>query len=191
MKGNIMSSINSIAYKLCKSKHLHESTVADTQYRHYLESHRAGVREYYEKVLRPVLHQEGISHQDMSEIEMLIETHDASKYGEEEFGAYRDYFYDPEHHSRSSEAFNLAWLHHQNHNPHHWQYWVLINDVDEPQVHPLDMPFKYIMELLCDWASAGRHYGNTAYSWYQQQKDKLIITDRTRDILEKYIVYFK
>lgn len=26
------------------------------------------------------------------------------------------------------EAFDLAWLKHQKRNPHHWQYWLLIND---------------------------------------------------------------
>jgi len=27
-----------------------------------------------------------------------------------------------------SEAFDIAWLHHQNRNKHHWQYWLLVND---------------------------------------------------------------
>lgn len=25
-------------------------------------------------------------------------------------------------------AFKVAWLHHQNRNKHHWQYWLLVND---------------------------------------------------------------
>ena len=69
--------------------------------------------------------------------------------------------------------------------------WCLINDVDEPQIRPLDMPFKYIIEMLCDWQSAGEHYGNTAYEWYNRQKDKMILSDYTRSIVEKYIDNFK
>lgn len=165
----------------------------DAQYRAYLDKHRNGVRKVYEDIMLPLLYSnEDLDESDYSEIEELIETHDASKDDPVEFDAYRDHFYDPEKNPKSgNEAYNMAWNHHQKSNPHHWQYWCLINDVDEPQVQPLDMPFKYIVEMLCDWQSAGQHYGNTAYDWYHKQKNKMKLSENTRKIVEKYIGYFK
>jgi len=168
-----------------------EKIRASMQYDAYLKKHTEGVRRAFESIMLPLLREENISQEEVDHIQGIIEMHDKSKYGQEEFPAYRDYFYDPEHNSRSSEAFNLAWMHHQNHNPHHWQYWCLINDVDEPQVQALDMPKAYVVEMLCDWQSAGNHYGNTAYDWYEKQKDKMILSENTRKLVEKYIEYFK
>lgn len=45
--------------------------------------------------------------------------------------------------------FDLARNYHQKRNKHHWQYWVLI--MDSGEVKALDMPEKYIKEMLCDW----------------------------------------
>lgn len=53
--------------------------------------------------------------------------HDISKYSEEEYRAYDDYFYPNEYsYGFVKDRFQYAWLHHQNTNKHHWQYWVLI-----------------------------------------------------------------
>ena len=163
----------------------------DAQYLSYLDRHRAGVRKFYDSIMLPILEEEMVDEELLHEIEELIANHDASKNDPVEFNAYRDYFYDKENHSRSSEEFNQAWNHHQKCNPHHWQYWVLVNDVDEPQYQPMDIPLKYIAEMLCDWHSAGNHYGNTAYEWYEKQKDKMILSENTRKLIEKYIVHFK
>lgn len=140
----------------------------------------------------PILREDrDIDEQFLGEIYQNIKNHDKSKESPEEWEAYRDYFYSPEDNPRTTEAFNLAWNHHQKSNPHHWQYWCLVNDVDEPQVQALDMPFVYVIEMLCDWQSAGNHYGNTAYEWYEKQKSKMILSDATRELVEKYIGIFK
>ena len=121
----------------------------------------------------------------------VCNTHDLSKSEPSEYIAYDEYFYGGNKSYEVVKNFNYAWLKHIHHNPHHWQYWCLINDVDEPQVEALDMPFKYIVEMLCDWQSAGNHYGNTAYDWYEKQKEKMILSENTRKTVEKYIGYFK
>jgi hypothetical protein len=70
--------------------------------------------------------------------------HDISKLFPSEFIPYARYFYGdyPErltvyekthHWSLKNKAqiayeFDLAWLKHQKRNPHHWQYWLLVND---------------------------------------------------------------
>ena len=175
-------------------KKLYESNREKTPnelYEEYLIKHRQGVVDVYHNVIEPILRDEGVESAILDKIEELIYDHDASKFSDAEWDAYRDYFYDKENHPRSSEAFNHAWKHHQNHNPHHWNYWVLINDVDEPQVQALDMPFEYVIEMLCDWQSAGNHYGNTAYDWYNKNGNRMILSDNTRKIIEKYIGYLK
>lgn len=175
-------------------KRLLESTdlTPDQLYEEYLTKHKQGVRESYKKLYDILLTESDLTVEELGEIEELIDHHDEHKYSDEEWDAYRDHFYDPENNPRSNSiAFDIAWNHHQKHSPHHWQYWCLINDVDEPQVKALDIPIKYIIEMLCDWQSAGNHYGNTAYDWYSKQKDKMILSDKTREIVEKYIEYFR
>ncbi len=70
-------------------------------------------------------------------------------------------------------AFDRAWNHHQKHNKHHWQYWVLM--YDHPELEPeilLDMPDRYRVEMLADWRGAGRAYGNPdTKGWYAEHKD--------------------
>lgn len=56
-----------------------------------------------------------------------IEFHDMSKNTPDEYTPYDNYFYG-EQTPAIIEAFNRAWLMHIHRNPHHWQYWVLIND---------------------------------------------------------------
>lgn len=52
-----------------------------------------------------------------------IYSHDLSKYD-----AYDAYFYGGNRSYAVVQDFNRALLHHIYRNPHHWQYWVLIND---------------------------------------------------------------
>lgn len=175
-----------------KKRRIRESeNTPEDKYKDYLAKHRQGVKDNYYDIMLPILEDEGIDEEVLSRIEELIKIHDASKDDSPEFEAYSEYYYDKKNHSRSSEEYNQAWNHHQKSNPHHWQYWCLINDVDEPQLQPLDMPLEYVIEMLCDWQSAGHHYGNTAYEWYEQQKDKMLLSDNTRELVEKYIIHFK
>ena len=88
------------------------------------------------------------------------------------------------------QDFDVAWLHHQNCNPHHWQYWILRRDEGKEAV--IDMPVKYIIEMLCDRHSFSRKDNNsTAYKWYYSNIDKIKISENTRKIVEKYIGFFK
>lgn len=160
------------------------------KYDRYLQKHRRMVLECYESIMKPTLLSEGYPESVLSKIQENIETHDDSKYGEKEWEAYQNYFYDSEKYPRNTEAFNEAWNHHQKANPHHWQYWCLVNDVDEPQIQPVDMPLVYIVEMLCDWHAAGKHYGNTAKEWYEKQGPRMLLSENTRFMVESYIDLF-
>jgi hypothetical protein len=120
---------------------------------------------------------------------MHIIHHDLSKWDEEEYKAYDDYFYGKEKTQKVEDAFNYAWLHHIHNNPHHWQHWVLINDDDG--IHALEMPEAYVVELICDWWSFSHKTGklDEIFNWYRIHKTNMILHRNTKvmieDILDK------
>jgi hypothetical protein len=99
--------------------------------------------------------------------------------GRNKSGYYRPYTDDP--------AFNLALHYHVTHSKHHWQYWSI--QVDAEGGIPVDIPDKYLKEMLCDWIGAsiasGRGSGG-AKTWYIENGIKLLLSDTTR----KYITRF-
>jgi len=54
--------------------------------------------------------------------------HDLSKFFPAEFLAYAENFYGDKS-TANSDGFDRAWLHHQNANNHHWQYWLIQYDI--------------------------------------------------------------
>ncbi len=78
--------------------------------------------------------------------------------------------------------FDRAWNHHQKTQPHHWQYWVLITDSDEPRLKPLPIPQRFVLEMVADWYGAGMAISGTKdiEAWFFKNKDKIILEDGTR-----------
>lgn len=117
--------------------------------------------------------------------------HDASKSTVAEYDAYDKYFYGKNKSYEVVQNFNYAWLHHIHRNPHHWQYWVLINDEPGRGTVVLDMPYDYILEMICDWWSFSWKKGELyeIFSWYNQHKAYIQMSAKTRatveDILDK------
>ena len=52
--------------------------------------------------------------------------------------------------------FALAWLNHENRNPHHWGYWIPRSGAQAGR--PLPMPETYVREMVADWHGASRAY---------------------------------
>ena len=69
----------------------------------------------------------------------LIKEHDESKFSEEEFDAYAQKWCG---NGEESFEYEEAWKHHWMNNAHHPEYWL-----------GEDMPYIYILEMLCDWGS--------------------------------------
>lgn len=84
--------------------------------------------------------------------------HDWQKFTLTEWSPYVQSFYGPwKYEERPQwliEAFDRAWLHHQHHGPHHWQYWILREDSGALKL--IEMPDRYRREMLADWRGAGR-----------------------------------
>lgn len=160
------------------------------EYLQYLDDHISNVKYSWYNMLKPSMLEDGYDQQDLADAEMCIENHDLSKYDDDEFDAYCNYFYsDPKNgFSKNSKAFDEAWLNHIHKNPHHWQHWVLLRDSGE--IEPQDIPMKYICEMLCDWHSfSGKDPNSTASAWYKSNKSKMKLSDKTRRIVEKLLVY--
>lgn len=117
-----------------------------------------------------------------------VAAHDESKYKREEYEAYDGYFYGGNRSYDVVTAFDYAWLIHQRRNPHHWQYWVLIQD-DQAGLKPLIMPNSYILEMIADWWSFSWKSGNLEeiFDWYEKHKNGMLLHDRTRKIVEKIL----
>jgi len=122
--------------------------------------------------------------------------HDVSKLSPSEWRPYVNVFfgktksprdetgaYDP---SSIGGDFDNAWLHHQHHNPHHWQYWVLLGDEGKEKI--LNMPIKYRKEMLADWRGAGRaHRTPNTVVWYMSNKEKMRLHPETRNWIERQL----
>lgn len=83
--------------------------------------------------------------------------------------------------------FDRAWLHHQHHNPHHWQSWVLRKD--DGDTIALRMPPKLVREMVADWMGAGRAITGRwdVAGWYAKNQGKMVLHPETRAAVERII----
>lgn len=84
--------------------------------------------------------------------------HDMSKFSFVEFSESVKFFQgnrSPIEAAKEDHGYSLAWLHHRGRNPHHSQYWC---DISFGKVIPCEIPFKYLVELICDGIAAGKVY---------------------------------
>ena len=112
--------------------------------------------------------------------------HDESKWKDDEYQAYDSYFYGNDRSTEIERNFNYAWLRHIHRNPHHWQQWVLINDEQEEGEKVLEMPYNYIIEMICDWWSFSWKKGclSEIFNWYNEHASNIKLAPVTREIVE-------
>jgi len=118
--------------------------------------------------------------------------HDLSKFGVKEIFAYgRQFFGD----RSDAGGFAKAWLHHQNHNDHHWEYWVSRsghNKISESSSFPMIMSEQAMLEMIADWMGASRAYEGSwpnvfNWLWYNKNFSKILLNMNTRSDVEKVI----
>lgn len=112
--------------------------------------------------------------------------HDASKTDPEEYDAYDAYFYGNNRSYSVVQNFKKAWLRHIHNNPHHWQHWILINDDPKEGMVVIDMPYIYVVEMICDWWSFSWTKGdlNEIFGWYEDRKDYMKLSANTQRSVE-------
>jgi hypothetical protein len=125
--------------------------------------------------------------------------HDLSKFSPLEFWAYARYFKGPYgalykgtcpvilyRQKELKQAFDVAWKHHQKHNPHHWEHWIIELAIGENKVSL--MPEKYVREMVADWMAMSRARGKSDCSeWYEGNKEFIKLHPETRKCVETLI----
>lgn len=162
------------------------------QYDTYLKNHKDNVAKGYKWFMEKMPHL--LMSDDAVNAEWHIcMAHDHSKNEPEEYEAYDAYFYGGNRSFGVVERFNRAWLHHIHNNPHHWQYWILINDDPKNGETLLEMPFKYILEMICDWWAFSWQKENLyeIFNWYEERKDYIKLHCKTRKTLESLLSQMK
>ncbi|MHA7966732.1 DUF5662 family protein [Paenibacillus sp. CAU 1782] len=113
--------------------------------------------------------------------------HDMSKFLPQEFFPYALKFYSNQKGEGIELRWKKAWLYHQNHNKHHWEYWI----VNKYTKEALPMPEKYLIEMVCDWKSFSRKWGRKVKESNLIERmmasDSIILHPVTREDLENYI----
>lgn len=125
---------------------------------------------------------------------VMMLQHDRSKFDPVEYDAYDRFFYGPERkagilneindmnkHLPVVRDFQFAWLHHIHQNPHHWQYWVLINDEPEEGTVALEMAPQAVAEMICDWWAFSWDHGDLyeIFDWYNKHCENMILHKNT------------
>lgn len=158
------------------------------QYDLYLQRHRNNVHKGFEWIQEnlPELLVDGVAWQTEF-------AHDASKNEPDEYEAYDRYFYGNNKSYQVVQDYRRAWLLHLHRNPHHWQHWVLINDDPKEGEIALDMPYNYILEMICDWWAFSWQKGNLneIFNWYDEHKDYMKMSPKTRKSVEAILEKMK
>lgn len=124
-------------------------------------------------------------------------THDLSKYSHTEFWNGVKYFTgtaSPHVGERKVKGYSDAWLHHHNRNKHHAEYWV---DIVNGKSTPINMPFRYLAEMICDRVAASMIYLGDKYTdaapldYYLAHMDENQFDEATRATLEIALVRIK
>ena len=83
--------------------------------------------------------------------------------------------------------FQRAWLGHQRRNKHHWQAWVLMGD--NGQRIPVEIPRRYVREMVADWLGAGRAITGEwdVGPWYEKNRDLMVMHENTRLVVDALV----
>ena len=108
-------------------------------------------------------------------------THDLSKFSPAEFIESARHYQgsiSPIDACKEKNGVSVAWLHHRGRNRHHWEYWV---DDLQKGMRPICMPYRYAVEMLCDFLGAGRAYMGKEFSyekeyeWWMKKRDTVVM----------------
>lgn len=115
---------------------------------------------------------------DIELFDEMIRDHDDSKFSEEEFEPYAQKWFN---NGGKTLEYEEAWKHHWMNNEHHPEFWL-----------GEDMPYVYILEMLCDWGSFSVDNGDhreLINFYYDKAKDdpEKMLSDNTKKIVENIL----
>jgi hypothetical protein len=153
------------------------------EYKNYIIEHKANVKKFADWLVENL--PELFDSIDIEAFYEIIDEHDDSKYSEEEFEPYAQKFYGKQDiNGKPLEyvpGYDEAWTHHWMNNEHHPEHWL-----------GEDMPYIYILEMLCDWGSfsiAKGDFTELSKYYYEQARDdeEKNLSDNTKLIIEEIL----
>ena len=113
-------------------------------------------------------------------------THDLSKLFPSELPHYqRQFFGDGD----DPQCFIHCWVHHQNRNDHHLEYWIPRTGHNRcsppyPDNEPIPMPDDAILEMVADWLGASRAYEGKwpvpgEWDWFNKNIGRIVVHEST------------
>ena len=109
----------------------------------------------------------------------MIKDHDDSKFSEEEFEPYAQRWFGDK---KKTPEYEDAWVHHYMHNEHHPEFWL-----------GEDMPYIYILEMICDWGSFSiekedfKELSDFYYNKAENDPEKNL-SDATKEIIHDLLI---
>lgn len=156
------------------------------QYDQYLVKHKENVKKGFEwfRANFPEL-ADGVAGLEWQ----VCFAHDQSKSELDEYEAYDAYFYGNNKSYAVVQEYRKAWLLHIHRNPHHWQHWILINDDPNEGEIILEMPYNYVVEMICDWWAFSWAKGDLTeiFKWYDEHKAYMRLHPNTRKKVEEIL----
>lgn len=112
--------------------------------------------------------------------------HDWVKFLPCEWLPYLRFFYG-DYAQKDFDEFNRAFLHHWHSQDHHWQHWLKI--ADSGGMAPMKMDPDAALEMVADWAGAGRAIaGEWEFTkWYLKNKLAMKLHPQTRVEVEGHL----
>lgn len=124
--------------------------------------------------LKTVLHHKKLVAEGCFQVGLYCQglTHDLSKFMPEEmlngFRYYQGGKQSPNNGERVMKGYSAAWIHHKGRNKHHFEYWTDYNieaaKKGENPVQPVQMPRRYVAEMLMDRIAASKTYMKERYT---------------------------
>ena len=149
----------------------------DEAYLAYIDEHRNNVRQAFFKFGKPICLCLSLVNGEYDILQRHVNRHDVSKYNEEEFQGYRQWFFPKEGETKDKDMFQKAWKHHYETNQHHWEYFL-------NNGKPKEMPPLCIAEMLLDWIAMSMKFRNSPLKWYRENQDRITVHKDTRQKLE-------
>ena len=149
----------------------------DEAYIAYIDEHRKNVYTAFIRFGHMICLAMSLVHGEYDMLRRYVYSHDASKYTEEEFFGYRQWFFPEKDKEANRDLFNKAWVHHYTVNPHHWEFHVK-NGI------PKEMSKLNTAEMLLDWIAMSIKFKNSPVTWYNEHKNNINIHKNTRNTVE-------
>lgn len=163
------------------------------KYDEYLQEHKNNVHKAFLWLKDHYFPKHIFDNDFINELEHMTQfDHDTSKTDAEEYDAYDQHFYGNRSYD-NEQAFLYAWNHHLHNNPHHWQHWILVNDDKDNGEKLLEIPDKFIFEMICDWWSFSWRNGNLyeIFDWYEKGKEYRKINPVSLEKIETILMTIK